>query len=47
LVSWAEVLVPVGGPIDHGDGTETVIFEDTEPASAQRFGRVRVTLSPP
>ncbi len=47
LISWSEVLVPLGVPIDHGDGTETVVFEDAAPSSAPRFGRIRVTLSPP
>jgi hypothetical protein len=47
LVSWSAVEVPLGVPIDHGDGTETVVFEDSEAATAKRFGRMRVTLSSP
>jgi len=47
LTSWEEVLLPVSAPIDHGDGTATLVFEDPVPAGAQRFARVRVTLTPP
>ena len=47
LVSWSAVEVPLGVPIDHGDGTETVVFEDSEAATAKRFGRMRVTLTSP
>jgi len=47
LVSWAPRLVPIGVPLDHGDGTETLVFEDTRPFSACRFGRMRITLLSP
>ena len=47
LVSWSEVSLPMGVPVDHGDGTETLVFEDVGPATAKRFGRMRVTLSSP
>jgi len=47
LLDWSEVLVPVGPPLDHGDGTETVVFEDDGPPATSRFGRIRVTLLPP
>lgn len=47
LVSWESVLVPTGAPIDHGDGTQTLTFEDLAPSGAHRFAREHVTLSSP
>jgi hypothetical protein len=47
LALWSTVLQPVGAPIDHGDGSETVTYEDPAPSAGQRFGRLRVTLTPP
>ena len=47
LVDWTEVLIPLGDPIDNGDGTETLVFEDETAAIGKRFGRVRVTQFSP
>ena len=47
LASWVATPVPTGEPIDHGDGTETVVYEDPVGAGASRFARLRVTLMSP
>ena len=49
LHDWSPVLVPFGDPIDNGDGTETLVYEDQVglPVASPRFGRVRVTLASP
>lgn len=47
LINWEEVLLPLGSPVDHGDGTETLIFEDGQAGGLRRFARERVTLSSP
>jgi hypothetical protein len=47
LGNWTKVVAAMGTPIDHFDGTETLIFEDSELFAAHRFGRFRVTLSFP
>ncbi len=47
LVDWSEGLTPLGDPLDNGDGTETLVFEDETAGTGPRFGRVRVTLQPP
>ena len=47
LSQWSVAPNPQGVPIDHGDGTETLLFVDDEIASNRRFGRVRVTLLAP
>ena len=48
LVSWREVAVPLEAPIDHGDGTVTLIYEDDGAmGSLHQFARHRVILSAP
>ena len=39
LVIWNSVLVPLGDPIDEGDGTETLVFEDVQAGGVRRFAR--------
>lgn len=47
LEGWSAPIPSSGTPIDHGDGTETLVFEDSVTNSDQRFGRIRVALSSP
>ncbi|MFT4546726.1 MAG: hypothetical protein ACI9MB_000670 [Verrucomicrobiales bacterium] len=48
LVGWTEAALPVGNPTDHGDGTETLTFRDTQKMvdSLRRFIRVQMVLTP-
>ncbi len=45
--TWIEVLVPLEDAIDNGDGTETLVFEDSVPSGDVRFGRTRATMVAP
>jgi hypothetical protein len=47
LATWNSVLVPLGDPIDEGDGTETLVFEDVQAGGVRRFAREQLTLSLP
>ena len=47
LATWNSVLVPFGDPVDEGDGTETLVFEDVQAGGVKRFAREQLTLSLP
>ena len=47
LVSWSRVDQAMGATVDHGDGTQTLVFEDVAEGGVRRFGRGQVTLSSP
>jgi len=47
LVSWSRVDQAMGAPVDHGDGTQTLVFEDVAEGGVRRFGRGQVILSSP
>jgi hypothetical protein len=46
LSLWQDTTVPVGLPVDNGDGTEIIIMRDTRvfPSSRKRFIRLSVNL---
>lgn len=49
LATWITLTSQLGPAVDNGDGTETLTFQDNDPAAThlERFGRVRVDLLSP
>ncbi len=46
LTNWTPVAIPIGNPVDNGDGTETVTIRDNVAASENtlRFGRISIMV---
>lgn len=47
LAVWDGAPIQVGAAVDHGDGTETVVFRDTVPLAAGTRRFLRVSVSAP